>query len=262
MGEIVLRFLKIAALLVAMVAATGAGTYDSAISLSVIRTDPGFTATLSSNETVYMAVAYESGQPIRIQARAYRQGKSVDKGQMMNATALHPAGSGRALVWVAFQNAAKVDQIEITAYNDNWDVVSQKTLGADLTWTSTGASAFPDPQWVSDMRRAERKLIAQYDAASGSGFRDILLKALSLLIFAAVPGYILLQAVALARFSGRWRFAAMAPLLLMGAAGVHAAFALSAGSNIWPILVVLAAPFAVLYLGGLFSMQFFRTGKA
>jgi len=262
MGEMALRILKIATLLVAVLAATGAGTYDSDITLSVARTDPGLKDTLSSGETMYMSVAYSSAQPIRLQARANRYGKPVDKGQVMNQTVLYPAGKGRALVSVTFRNAAEIDQIEITATNDNGEIVSQKTVSASLTWISTSASAFPDPQWVSDMRRVERKLAADYDASSPSAFLDTVLKALGILVFAAVPGYILLQAVALARFDGRWRLAAMAPLLVMGAAAIHAGIALSEGSSIWPIVVVTAAPFAVLYLGGLFSMQFFRTQKA
>ena len=66
-----------------------------------------------------------------------------------------------------------------------------------------------------------------------------------------LPGYFVLQVLLALRYSGRWRIAALAPLLVMIPAVVHAASALQAGSNLWPIVVIFTAPFAFLYLCGL-----------
>jgi hypothetical protein len=42
--------------------------------------------------------------------------------------------------------------------------------------------------------------------------------------------------------------AGLAPLLIMAPLVVHAAFAFMAQSNLWPVMVILAAPLACLYL--------------
>jgi len=64
----------------------------------------------------------------------------------------------------------------------------------------------------------------------------------------AVPGYFVLQAWVVHRWSGGWRNAALVPLVAMVPAVLHALFALAAGSNLWPIAVILAAPLAFMYL--------------
>ena len=50
-------------------------------------------------------------------------------------------------------------------------------------------------------------------------------------MFVSIPGYAILQTIAVKRFSGGWRWAGMAPLLVIGPAALHAAFALAAGTN-------------------------------
>jgi hypothetical protein len=71
------------------------------------------------------------------------------------------------------------------------------------------------------------------------------------LVMLAVPGYFFLQLLTALRYRGRWRLLALAPLLVMVPLGLHAAVAFAAGSNLWPLLVILASPFACLYLLGL-----------
>src|SRR5690606_12520398 len=79
-------------------------------------------------------------------------------------------------------------------------------------------------------------------------------------IFLAVPGYFILQAIAIVTQRGRWRWAALAPLLIMAPAALHAVFALSGGSNLWPLVFIFAAPFGVLYLALLFALCWVRGG--
>jgi hypothetical protein len=71
------------------------------------------------------------------------------------------------------------------------------------------------------------------------------------LVMLALPGYFFLQLLTAARYRGRWRLLALAPLLVMIPLGLHAAVALAAGSNLWPLLVILASPVAFVYLVGL-----------
>jgi hypothetical protein len=42
----------------------------------------------------------------------------------------------------------------------------------------------------------------------------------------------------------------------MALACLHAAYALSQDSNLWPIVVILTAPLACLYLAGLLGLRF------
>jgi len=64
----------------------------------------------------------------------------------------------------------------------------------------------------------------------------------------ALLGYLVLQPVMAFRLSGGWRMAALAPLIVTIPLVVQAAYALEAGSNLWPLWLIFATPFAFLYL--------------
>jgi hypothetical protein len=64
----------------------------------------------------------------------------------------------------------------------------------------------------------------------------------------AVPGYFILQTWFASRWSGSWRIAALVPLIAMVPAVLFSMFALSQGSNLWPITVFLLAPLGFIYL--------------
>jgi len=85
---------------------------------------------------------------------------------------------------------------------------------------------------------------------------DILLD----MIFWALPAYLLLQGWTIWRMEGRWRLAAAAPLIIALPLAGHAIFALSAGSNLWPLLLIFFAPAGARYLLGLLAAHWIRTG--
>jgi hypothetical protein len=68
------------------------------------------------------------------------------------------------------------------------------------------------------------------------------------LVALAGPAYVFLQILTAMRYRGRWRLAALAPLLVMVPLATHAAAAYAAGAPGWPVLLVLAAPAAFVYL--------------
>jgi hypothetical protein len=72
------------------------------------------------------------------------------------------------------------------------------------------------------------------------------------LVALAGPAYFFLQLLMVMRYRGRWRVAALVPLIVMVPLAVHAGFAYAAGAPAWPVLLVLAAPlaFACLILVG------------
>jgi hypothetical protein len=68
------------------------------------------------------------------------------------------------------------------------------------------------------------------------------------LIALAGPTYLFLQLIMAVRYRGRWRLAALGPLLLMLPLAIEAALAYKAGVPGWPTLLVLTSPVAALYL--------------
>lgn len=71
---------------------------------------------------------------------------------------------------------------------------------------------------------------------------------LGLLAMLSVPAYFVLQPWALFRFERTWRIAAAAPLALAIPAALWSLYALAQESNLWPLVFVLFAPVATLYL--------------
>ena len=68
------------------------------------------------------------------------------------------------------------------------------------------------------------------------------------LIFLGVPGYFLLQAALTFWTSGGWRKATLVPAVIMVPVVAYTVLAFAAQSNLWPLLLLLSAPLACLYL--------------
>jgi hypothetical protein len=64
----------------------------------------------------------------------------------------------------------------------------------------------------------------------------------------SILGYLVMQPLMAFRFSGGRRIAALVPLLAMVPLFISTAYAFRAGSNIWPLALIIFAPFAFLYL--------------
>jgi hypothetical protein len=68
-----------------------------------------------------------------------------------------------------------------------------------------------------------------------------------MLIF-VIPLYVLLQVVVLRQVRGLWRWAAAMPLVGMLPLFVLAAYEYSQQSNLWPLMLILASPVAIVWL--------------
>ena len=68
------------------------------------------------------------------------------------------------------------------------------------------------------------------------------------LVLLAGPAYLFLQLIMAVRYRGRWRLAALGPLLIMGPLAIEAGLAYAAGVPGWPTLLVVTSPVAALYL--------------
>jgi uncharacterized membrane protein YcaP (DUF421 family) len=71
----------------------------------------------------------------------------------------------------------------------------------------------------------------------------------------SILGYLVLQPLLAFRWSGRWRIAALVPLIVMVPLVVQAAFAAAADSNLWPLWLIFVTPLAFLYLLSLAGMH-------
>jgi hypothetical protein len=66
-----------------------------------------------------------------------------------------------------------------------------------------------------------------------------------------------LQIYTAIKWRGGWRIAALVPLLLMIPVFVTTAIALAQDSNLWPIVMIFAAPIGTGYLAILFLLRYF-----
>ncbi len=238
-------------LFVCAVAASAA----SSVTMEVTRTSPSSGFVLPRDGTIYMEVTYRADQPLRLQARAFKDGKSLDAGQRMNASAVHPAGTGKALVWVSYGEAAVIDEVRLTAYDEGWQPLLTLAVARPAQWLAKSAQKRADPpEWVHGLIAAEQRIAEQY-RKDHPPQPDPWGDAMIAFMFLAVPGYFVLQAAAVFTQRGRWRWAALAPLLITAPAALHAMLALSAGSNLWPIVFIFAAPLGFLYLALLFAFR-------
>ena len=83
----------------------------------------------------------------------------------------------------------------------------------------------------------------------------------AILIPSSVLIYPPLQIFALFKLRSLWRFFALLPLLPMGYVLTVTIVAFLHESNVWPILLILIAPLALLYLILLFAIHWFVSGR-
>ena len=77
--------------------------------------------------------------------------------------------------------------------------------------------------------------------------------------FVSAVAYVPLQIYSGLKWRGTWRIAAFLPLLLMVPVFVITGIALAQESNLWPIIMIFAAPFGTAYLIILFIIRLFVT---
>jgi hypothetical protein len=73
-------------------------------------------------------------------------------------------------------------------------------------------------------------------------------QSLGMVIMAFTPLYFILQIWVPWAFRGRWRIAALVPLIGFVPALIISLDALSRNSNLWPIMVIFFAPLGCIYL--------------
>lgn len=243
--------MRIVLLLALLIATTLSALGAQAPSLKILRVSQPSGATLPRWGTVHFEVTYDADQPVRVQAQAFADGKSVGRGQAMNASVTHPAGKGTALASVSFSEPARIDEIRITLHDENWRPLLVARVPFRLAWSEVPAEkSAPPPDWVLHLIAEERQIADQYeqDHPQSVGGLGLILFAL---MYLSVPAYVVLQFYAPWRLAGGWRIASAAPLALMAPVLIATAYFYAMQSNLWPLYLLFASPVACLGLLGL-----------
>ncbi len=78
---------------------------------------------------------------------------------------------------------------------------------------------------------------------------------LSAVLMLAVPAYWVLQYFLGRRYLGGWRIAALIPLAVMVPLAIVTVWAFISGSNLWPIMILLVSPVALIYLAAVAGLK-------
>ncbi len=216
--------------------------------VQVLETDPGSPVTLGHWEKFYLRIAYTADRPIRVRADAYSGGKRVTR--MTGGSPRYEPGQGEAMFWFAFAEAQRVDHVVVWAAEDGSEKpIVQADYAVNLTWTGQKSAAQrPRAEWVARMLAEEdRRIKAEAEARANepvSWWSVILVQA----IMGCVPIYLVLQGVLLWLWRGRWRMLAGLAAVPMALVLLYTLFALLAGSNLFPIVLIFTSPVALAYL--------------
>ncbi|MEX2517175.1 MAG: hypothetical protein WD572_09780 [Gammaproteobacteria bacterium] len=144
-----------------------------------------------------------------------------------------------------------MDEIRIKAGFKRDDRYQESVLlsyPVSIEWTTTASgSSQSSPDWIARLRAEHEQLNEQarqcYAEEQGSG--DFLL---GLVISLGLPAYLVLQVIAWARFRKSHGLLVTWPLFVFVVLIMVSIFALMAGSNLWPIWLILICPLLALYL--------------
>lgn len=223
-------------------------------SIRIIETDPASPATLGSWQRFNVRIGYVADEPIRVHGQALSRERKVTSAT--SGSPVYPPGSGEGMFWFAYTEPAQVGRIVLTAYPANVQTtLAEAVLDVDLRWAGAQTASPPPAEWVRRMDAvAERRHREQYEAYMNRP-PPVWQSALFFALVWSPLAYLVLQVVALRRFRGAWRVAALAPLVPMAVVLLYTVSAYRAGSNLFPLVLIFTSPVALLYLVGLVALH-------
>jgi len=238
-------------LLAIMLLGSGALAHAAVPVVKVTETSPEPPVRLRPHEPLYLRIEYQSEQPLRFQAVAYQQGQKPS-GFFRNPSQLYPAGSGEAIAWVAAPGSAEIDVVRVVAFDERGQPVTETPLIVAARW-NVDFRANPPASWAQTLSNAQQ--LAVYPPKPPPPppeptLRERAVRTLTPVAFVAAPAYPILQIVAFLRLRGGRRLVSALPLLFMLPGYALCLRALSAGSNLWPVWLVLLSPLAVVFVLG------------
>jgi hypothetical protein len=214
----------------------------------IVESDPGLTGRLADGDALYIRLGYTSDVPLRFRAEGYADGSNVVEGAMYNPAPAYPAGEGEALVWIAYRGGATINALKITVLDESWQPLAVIDAPAAVQWTEAAPRpASQRPDWIRRMSSAQQAAVTQMFETEQQDESASWAWVLNGLWFSVI-GYLALQALTISRFAGGWRLAAFVPLIVTVPLLVYTVAALLAGSNLWPLALLLLAPLGFVYL--------------
>ena len=235
--------------------------FDPAVQFAVARSDPGLRGHVAAGDSLYIALTYRSLRPLRFAIEGRARGQRVTAGAMSNPSPTYPAGTGEALVWIAYRGDALLDEIKVIASDSNGRPVANLSEPAQLEWVAGLRSGPQGADWVRRLSDVQQDMLSSQmrrQQEQGGTAWDMLAL---FLLQAGLLAYVVLQPLTIWRFAGGWRIAAALPLAAMLPVVCHALYALNAGANLWPIALVFVMPLATVYLCGLIGMRLCLTAR-
>lgn len=224
--------------------------------VSIEATTPDTLQGLSAGQSLYVRIAYDSAQPLRFQAKGYREGKEA-KSLYFNPAPVYPAGKGTAIAWLFGNDWAEIDELRVAVFDNSWNPLPEVAAPIHAQWR-TGRTKAPTADWAPALLEAQKDLPPPppqpFNAFSFVWSTLAIL--LTPLVFLSVPGYPILQFVSLVLLKGRARLLSALPLLFMIPIYAFCLYTLSRDSNLWPLYAIFASPFAFLI-----TLFFLWTGR-
>jgi hypothetical protein len=219
----------------------------AAVSARIVEVFPSAPAMLLPRHSLYVHVEYDSDQPVRLQAKAWRNGQQVPG--MNNPSPAYPAGRHEAIAWVALADGESLDELRVELSDARWHPLTHVTETMRAEW-SAGAAAAVAPAWVKELNDAQQGDVAAAMSQTSSGPVGSMMSAALLSgMFMLVLAYPVVQIAALAIARGTWRLIAALPLVVMVPTYAFCLYALSRGSNLWPLTAIFLSPPAAIVAG-------------
>lgn len=215
--------------------------------VEIVASDPESEATLDAREPLYLRIAYDSGMRLRFQAAGFVDGVEVRDTEAMNVAPSYPPGQGEALAWVAYDTPTRIDEVRVTVFDATWKKLDTLTYPIDTHWSGVMPKTWREPvPWAKRLSAAQQSMRDPGSTTSqpGGDGLDVLL----MLAGWSIPGYFILQITLFFRSHRGWRAAVALPLLGTVPLTGYTLYALLAGSNLWPVMMLFLMPFAFVYL--------------
>ncbi len=215
---------------------------DASSTVEVLERHPAADEVLGVGQPLYLRLVYRSDVPLRFQLRS-----TGDAGlsALMNPAPLYPAGTGEALVWLAHRKPVYLDSATLLLFDENWQELQTIEVPLRARWGIDGTSG-AEPGWVTQLRQEQQEQVRVAASVRDSG-GDWLVTLMAL----SLPGYLILQVMVWRRWRGTWRRAGLLPIWVAVPLLAYTVALLIAGSNLWPVILLLIMPILFLYLVGL-----------
>lgn len=218
--------------------------------VEILQTDPVPGTALHANEPLYVHLKYRSNEPLRFQVMGFLDGEKMEKSAAFNPAPEYPAGDGKAIAWIAYSGKTGLDELKVIVSDRHWKTVDKISLPLEMNWSGRPSKHWRQPaEWARTLSAQQQEMTRQTMGGTPPSAGETALWGILMMLMAwSIPGYIALQIYMLLKYEGRWRRLAALPLWGTVPLFAYTLFALLAGSNLWPLMLLFLGPCAFIYL--------------